>query len=191
MMPSLLKYFAIVGGVLLSVLYVANAVLEPGGPGPTFVKVDTPAGKSVITVQHDPRASKVERLRAEEDAAAKARVAAQTGQVESVVQVVEPPMPKPVQAAFETPAQISAAASLVAPATAAAPAADDAANAAQLAADKLKAEKEKARKAKLARERAKAKALEEASAQHAQPAYGYAPRPVFGPFAQGGGWSRW
>ncbi len=180
MMPSLLKYFTIVGGVLLSLLIAANAVLEPGGPGPTFLKAE--AAKPAV--RHDPRASKVERLRAEEAAAEKARTASL---VESPVAVTEPAMPRPVEAAIETPAQISAAASLVS----SAPTEDEAARATQLAQEKIKAEKAKARKKQIARERAKAKVLEEASAQQAQPAYSYAPRQAFGPFGQGGGWGRW
>ena len=71
MMPSLLKYFAIIGGVLLGLLFVANSVFEPGGPGPRLVRAE--AQKAAVKL--DPQASKVERLRAEEAAekAAKAR----------------------------------------------------------------------------------------------------------------------
>src|SRR2546429_9980883 len=63
LMPSLLKYFTIVGGILFAGLIGLNAMLEPGGPGPRLVK-DTPK----VVVQIDPHAPKVERMRAEEAA---------------------------------------------------------------------------------------------------------------------------
>src|SRR5205085_2025913 len=75
LMPSLFKYFTIVGAVLITGLIGLNAVLEPGGPGPTIVK-QQPKPK----VRFDPGASLVERLRAEEAAqkAATQEAAAQT-----------------------------------------------------------------------------------------------------------------
>ena len=42
MMPSLLKYFTVVGGVLFAGLIGLNALLDPGGPGPTLVKAEAP-----------------------------------------------------------------------------------------------------------------------------------------------------
>src|SRR5205085_7484860 len=63
LMPSLLKYFAIVGGILFAGLIGLNAMLDPGGPGPKLVN-NTPK----VVVQIDPQASKVERLRAQEAA---------------------------------------------------------------------------------------------------------------------------
>ena len=63
LMPSLLKYFTLVGGVLFAGLIGMSAMMEPGGPGPRLVK-DTPK----VVVQVDPHASKVERLRAQEAA---------------------------------------------------------------------------------------------------------------------------
>jgi hypothetical protein len=75
MMPSLLKYFTIVGGLLFAGLIGVNALLEPGGPGLSRVK-DTPK----VTIRHDPRASLVERLRAEEAAQAAAKQAAEKAQ---------------------------------------------------------------------------------------------------------------
>jgi hypothetical protein len=191
MMPSLLKYFTIVGGVLLLLLLAANSVLAPGGPGPTLVRADAPRG----AVKHDPQATKVERLRAEEAAAekAKAEAAAQAAaQAEAATVVTEPPMPaRPVQAA--APAPVSA------PAVLATDPEGEAARAKRLAQEKVKAEKAKARQARLARERARAKAVQEASAQQVPlppQTYGYAPRPDYGPFGQsggwgGGGWNRW
>ena len=69
-MPSLFKYFTIVGGGLLGLLIALDTVMQPGGPGPSFVNVAAP---KVVLVKHDPQASRVERLRAEE-AALKATV---------------------------------------------------------------------------------------------------------------------
>jgi len=63
LMPSLLKYFTIVGGILFAGLIGMNAVMEPGGPGPRLVN-----NAPKVVVQIDPQASKVERLRAEEAA---------------------------------------------------------------------------------------------------------------------------
>src|ERR1043165_5281133 len=64
LMPSLLKYFTIVGGILFAGLLGVTSLLDPGGPGPRLVN-KTP---DRIVVQVDPHASKVERLRAEEAA---------------------------------------------------------------------------------------------------------------------------
>src|SRR5947199_4685329 len=63
LMPSLLKYFTVVGGILFAGLIGMNALMEQGGPGPRLVK-DMPK----VVVQVDPHASKVERLRAQEAA---------------------------------------------------------------------------------------------------------------------------
>src|SRR3954470_20323828 len=111
LMPSLLKYFTVVGGLLFAALIGMNALMEQGGPGPRLVK-DTPK----VVVQIDPHASKVERLRAQEaalKAAEKADPAAHPVVVpeprrlprEPGAQPVEQPQPvtqvaaKPVQAA--------------------------------------------------------------------------------------------
>jgi hypothetical protein len=67
-MPSLFKYFAFVGAALFAVLSLVNFLLDPS-TGATQV-VATPA-KRTLVVQHDPRASKVERWR-DEQAALKA-----------------------------------------------------------------------------------------------------------------------
>ena len=64
-MPSLFKYFTIVGGSLFGLLLALDTVMQPGGPGPSLVNVATP---KVVVVNHDPQASLVERLRAEEAA---------------------------------------------------------------------------------------------------------------------------
>lgn len=216
MMPSLLRYFTIVGGILFAGLIGLNAMLEPGGPGPRLVK-DTKA----VPIRHDPHASKVERLRAEEaaqKAAAQAEApvtvaaaavaapqpvtqAAALRAVQPVKQAAAQPAPQPVMPAAAPPApDVSAppVADVSAPAalTAQAPVQDEA-RVARLAKEKEKAQAEKARKARLARERARARVIEEASARRQdQFYYGYAPQPSYGPFAQGqpfgGGWGqRW
>ena len=64
MMPSLFKYFRNVGVVLFVLLVGLNAVMDKGGPG--LHLVDAP--KKMTSDRHDPQASKVERLRAEEAA---------------------------------------------------------------------------------------------------------------------------
>jgi len=187
LMPSLLKYFTIVGGVLVLALISINAVLEPGGTGPRIVK-DQP---KAIAIRHDPRASLVERLRAEEaarEAAAKgeslpqpvtvAAPAAPTPPSQPVIQAAEPAQPEPIAKPDVTaPAALTGA-----------PSQDEAAQAVRRAQEQMKAEK--ARKKRLARERARTRALEEASAsrQQDQIYYGYAPRPTYGPFGQAGGW---
>lgn len=219
MMPSLLRYFAVVGGILFAGLIGLNAVLEPGGPGPRLVK-DTP---KAAPIRHDPRASLVERLRAEEAAQAAAKAAEMPPPVtvaapaapapqpvtqaaaqpaaQPVKQAAAQPAPQPVIQAAAPPApEVSAppAPDVSTPAAlAAAPVQDEAARAVRLAKEKDKAQAEKARKARLARERARARAIEEASARRQdQFYYGYAPQPSYGPFAQGqpfgGGWGqRW
>lgn len=75
-MPSLFKYFAFVGAALLAVLSLANFLLDPS-TGATQVAA-TPAQRSLV-VQHDPRASKIERWR-DEQAALKAAEQTQTGE---------------------------------------------------------------------------------------------------------------
>jgi hypothetical protein len=184
MMPSLFKYFTIVGGVLLGLLMLANSVLEPDGPRPSVVK-KTPK----VIVKHDPRASLVERLRAEE-AAQKAAVKRETSALpvtvaEPVAPVTPgavPVMPPAAQAQAE-PVQLSAPAAV----TTATPTEDVAARAVRLARKKIKAER--LRKQRLARERARA--LELALRQQDQLYYGYAPRPTYGPFSGWGQAQRW
>ena len=58
-MPSLLKYFAFVGGALFAILTFINYVLDPS-TGATQVAAQP---KRTLTVQHDPGASKIERWR--------------------------------------------------------------------------------------------------------------------------------
>jgi hypothetical protein len=211
-MPSLIKYFAVVGSVLLGLLFVVNQIAgSPGTDGKT--QASGPAPK--VAVQHDPRASAVERWR-NELAAMRAAEQTPTGDNASIA---AKSAPEPQQPAAQ-PAQVAAAL----PVSEATPASltttpDD--EAAKLAVQKVKAAKTKAAKAKVARERAAVARLaagdggvpvaghygaarertasnqqdqyyygqRSASAQPAQaPGSAYAPRPSYGPFGSGRGW---
>src|SRR5947209_4613492 len=204
LMPSLLKYFTIVGGILFAGLIGLNSVMETGGPGPRLVK-DTPK----VVVQVDPHASKVERLRAQEaalKAAEKANPTAHPVVVTAPLRLPPEPTPQPaaspVTQAAAAPTQPAAQpAPVSAPAALATSAAEEPARPVQTAHEerKQKIAAEKARKKRIARsERARTRATQEASAarQQDQIYYGYAPpppRPSYGPFAQGGfggGWQR-
>jgi hypothetical protein len=172
LMPSLFKYFTIVGAVLLGLLMLANSVLEPDGPKPRVVTV-TPK----VNVKHDPGASLVERLRNEEQAreAAKRQPLASSvsfeEQVISATQRDEPGAP-----ARADPVQVSALAAV----TTAASSEDANARSARLARKKGVRERQQ----RLARERARA-------VQQVQTYYGYAPQPTYGPFSGWGQAQRW
>jgi hypothetical protein len=187
LMPSLLKYFTIVGGILFAGLIGLNTLLEPGGPGPRLVK-DMPK----VVVRVDPQASKVERLRAEEaalKAAEKANPEAHPVVVTEPLRLPPLPVPEPAapmteQAAQSTPAALNAQSE---------PEAARVRTAQEETRQKVAAEK--ARKKRIARERARTRAMQEASAARQQDEiyYGYAARPSYGPFRQaqggfGGGW---
>ena len=171
-MPSLFKYFTIVGAVLLGLLMLANSVLDPGAPRPSVV-----AATPKVIVKHDPRASLVERLRTEEaarEAAAKGEpLASPVSFRESVV----PQRAEPGTPAQAEPVQVSAPAAV----TTATPTEDADARAMRLARKKA----ERVRKQRLARERARA--VQQAAAQQQNQYYGYAPQPNYGPFA---GWGQ-
>ena len=171
-MPSLLKYFAFVGTALLAMITLANFLLDPS-TGATVVASQA----KVIPVQHDPRASKVERWR-NEQAALKAATQTQTAENASLVTKSELAPPPRQQAVVIEPAQPVSQPAQVQPAQAqpaqAEPAlqtADvsaehdtEAARAAELArvkAEKVKAAKaaKAARQAKVARDRARADQL--------------------------------
>jgi hypothetical protein len=216
MMPSLLKYFTIVGGILFAGLIGINALLEPGGPGPKLVTAEAP--KAALRL--DPRASKVERLRAEEaaqkavasaasvvPAAVVASAAPAAPAVVAVVAVAAEPAPvaQPAAPAPQRAMPVTAAVQPAEPAQIAAPAAlttdaeGEAARPKRIARDsidreQIKAEKTaaKARKQRVARERAaRTREVRHASAARVQEQiyYGYAPRPTYGPFQQAqGGW---
>jgi hypothetical protein len=76
-MPSLFKYFAFVGAALLGLLSLVNFLLDPS-TGATMVSQVAPA-KPAAVVEHDPRASKIERWR-NEQAAARTAVVTETTQ---------------------------------------------------------------------------------------------------------------
>jgi hypothetical protein len=167
-MPSLFKYFTIVGAILIGLLMLANSVLEPGGPKPSVVMA-TPT----VIVKHDPRASLVERLRNDEAA----RDTAAKG--ETLRPAIEPVIPVAQPAGHMTPAKAEAM-QVAAPAPVTT--APEDANARSVRLAKKKAER--LRRQRLARERAR-KVQQAASQQKIQPYYGYAPQPTYGPFA---GW---
>ena len=171
-MPSLFKYFAFVGAALLALVTLTNFLLDPS----TATTVATPA-KPVIVVQHDPRASKVERWR-NEQAALKAAAQTQTATNASLVTkselapasaqvagVIQPVQPAPVQQAATQPAQaqpIQAQPTQTEPALQTADvSAEHDAEAARVKAERIKAAKaaKAARQAKVARERARADQL--------------------------------
>jgi len=184
-MPNLFKYFAFVGGALLAMITLASFLLDPATVTTTAA---TPA-KPVIVVQHDPRASKIERWR-NEQAALKAAAQTQTADNASLVTkseqarvvgvVTAPAQAQPVPPVQASPAQSQAAqiqATQAEPAlqTADVSAAHDAevARAAELArakAEKVKAAKttKAARQTKLARDRARADQLAHAQSQPGQ-----------------------
>jgi hypothetical protein len=174
-MPSLFKYFTIVGAVLLGLLMLANSVLDPGAPKPRVV-----TAPPQVIVKHDPRASLVERLRTEEAA----REAAAKGEpLASPVSFREPAVPAAQRAEPGTPAQaepVQVSAPTAVPT--ATPTEDADARSLRLARKKA----ERVRKQRLARERARA--VQQAAAQQQnQLYYGYAPQPNYGPFA---GWGQ-
>ena len=179
-MPNLFKYFAFVGGALLAMITLASFLFDPATVTTTAA---TPA-KPVIVVQHDPRASKIERWR-NEQAALKAAAQTQTAdnaslvtkseQVRLVGVVTAPAQAQPVQPVQAPPAQSQASQAEPALQTADVSAAHDAevARAAELV--RAKAEKAKAAKAaktarqtKLARDRARADQLAHAQSQPGQ-----------------------
>lgn len=158
-MPSLFKYFAFVGAALLALMSLANFLLEPS-TGTTVIGQKQPA-KATVAVQHDPRASKIERWRNEqaalkstvtEPAPATTAATKATWQAEPVAALAEPA--KPAVQAAATQASATPEPALQTTDASASIAADEAARAEQAKAEKIKAAK--ARKARLARERAKA-----------------------------------
>jgi hypothetical protein len=170
-MPSLFKYFAFVGVALLALITLANFLLDPSN-GATAVATTT---KPAIVVQHDPRASKIERWR-NEQAALKAAAQTPAGENASLVTKSELAPPSVQQVGVTAPAQPAAPQPTPAqmqPAEPAMQTADvsaehdaEAARAAELARiQSEKAKAAKARKAKIARERAKADQLAREGAQ--------------------------
>ena len=191
-MPSLFKYFAFVGVALLALITLANFLLDPS-TGATAVATTT---KPAIVVQHDPRASKIERWR-NEQAALKAAAQTPTGENASLVTKSELAPPSAQQAGVTAPAQPAAPQPTPAQTQPAEPAmqtadvsaehdaeATRAAELARIQSEKAKAAK--ARKAKIARERAKADQLarEGAQGQWQQGQWGHGSRPEPEPVLQ-------
>jgi hypothetical protein len=203
-MPSLVKYFAFVGGALLALLSFANYLLDPS-TGATPVAAVQP--KRTITVQHDPRASKVERWRddqaalkaqqekAPREAQAQAPVPplAAVASTEPVTQQAKSTSPEPKLAAVEPVPQPTVDPAPLATSTAsltpvAQPAAD-APDAAQIekaaAAEKAKARAEarKAHRKQVARARERQRLAQEGGWNNSnkQDEYYYGQRPAYGP----------
>lgn len=172
-MPSLFKYFAFVGAALFGLLSLANFLLDPS-TGATAVA--TAPAKQTVAVQHDPRASKIERWR-DDQVALKGAQQTQTNQNASLATksiaepsrpmttaTIEQPKPQPqaapqVAVGAPEPAQPQPAAAPTPPApeTAAIVGAEStdeiaAARAAKVAERKAKVAKAKARKERLARQ---------------------------------------
>ena len=99
-MPSLFKYFAVVGSLLLGALFLVNHLVGPQATGSK--QAAAPAPK--VAVQHDPRASAVERWR-NEIAAMRAAEQAQTTDNASTVVKSAPEPAKPVPTALKAPEQ--------------------------------------------------------------------------------------
>jgi hypothetical protein len=177
-MPSLFRYFLIVGSALLGLLLLVNHWLEPVAP-----PAQAAAAPQKLAVRHDPRASIIERWRNEQAA----RKAAERGAAEAPVTaaVSEPitPVSEPSPTRPEPP-QIVAPVALVAPL-------------AEPDAEARKAEQIRAaqvRKARIARERARARRQEEAASRQQDPFFYGGPRPAYaaaptsGPFGAGRTW---
>jgi hypothetical protein len=97
-MPSLFKYFALVGSLLLGLLFLVNHL---AGPQATDGRqAAAPAPK--VAVQHDPRASAVERWR-NELAAMRGAEQAQSADNASTVVKSAPEPAKPTSTALKTP----------------------------------------------------------------------------------------
>jgi type IV secretory pathway VirB10-like protein len=147
--------------VLFGLLYVVNYLAGPQ-PSDGKARVAAPA-TAKVAVQHDPRASAVERWR-NEIAAMKAAEQAQTADNASIAAKSEPEPAKPVPTALKAPEpkpaaqpQQAAAAQPAVETSAAALTSPQDDEATKLAAQKVKIAKAKATKAKLARERSAAR----------------------------------
>ena len=179
-MPSLFRYFVVVGSALLGLLLLVNHM---AGPAPTPAAVTAAAAKPIV--EHDPRASLIERWRDEQAARRAAERGEPAPQVAAAPSPVSAestpiPVPPPVEPARDEPPQV------VAPAALHTPANDVAPNIEASKVEKFKAVQ--ARKARIARERARAKRQEEAASRqqdqffYSQPRPAYAQGPTFNPF---------
>lgn len=177
-MPSLFKYFAFVGVALLALISLANFLLEPS-TGATVMSQKQPA-KPAVAVQHDPRASKIERWR-NEQAALKSTISEPAPATTAATKATYQPEPAVTEAAKPAVQAAAASAPVATTEDPAAPAmqttdvsaniaADEIARAEQAKAEKIKAAK--ARKARLARERAKAEQQQQQAGANGGQFYG-------------------
>jgi len=178
-MPSLFRYFVVVGSVLTGLLLLVNSWLEPAGPPAAAA-----AAPAKITVRHDPHASIIERMRNEQAAREAARIAAERARpLPEVAAVTEPatPVSQPSPTLPEPP-QMTAPVSLTAPA--AEPDTHAGTPADTRAAAQLRAAQ--ARKARIARERARARRQQEDAARdpfhYGNPRSAFASEPSFAPW---------
>jgi hypothetical protein len=176
------KHCAMAGVVVIAALIVAEAMLGPGGPGPSLVK-DQPRAQFARSARIIP----LERPRDDErPLQSTAGAAASASQPAPVT-----PAP-PARSAAQTPT-FTALVGLPTP--------EEAARATRIAQEKIAAEK--ARKRRIARERAHARAIaaarsqdQQSSDQHTWSGQAYAPRQSYGPFGRsqtgwGNGWNGW
>jgi type IV secretory pathway VirB10-like protein len=174
-MPSLFRYFVVVGGVLTGLLLLVNSWLEPVAPPAAAT-----AAMANITVQHDPRASIIERLRNEQAAREAARIAAERARPLPEVAVV----PEPAAPVSQTSPTRPEPPQIVAPVALTTPAAEPDAQADTRAAEQLRAAQ--ARKARIARERARARRQQEDAARdpfhYGNPRSAFASEPGFAPW---------
>lgn len=153
-MPSLFRYFVIVGSALTGLLLLVNAWLEPVAPAAVAA-----AAPATITVQHDPRASIIERMRNEKAAREAARIAAERARPLPALAAAS----EPIAPVSQTSPTLPEPPQIVAPVALTTPAAEPDAQADTRAAEQLRAAQ--ARKARIARERARAKRQQEDAAR--------------------------
>lgn len=203
-MPSLLKYFAFVGAALLALMSFANFLLEPS-TGATVVA--EPKKAPTVVVQHDPRASKVERWRNEQAALRSEAASATTTAAKSAALPASAPAPAAMPAVPDTVAAVAApepapvSAPIIEQPTQTQPARLAATDTEATAADAKRRRVEQAdKRKKVARAKAREKAARDWADSRRQdefyygqrPAYAFAPQPRqdFGPFSGsfGRGW---
>lgn len=164
------KYLAVTGFVVVAGLIAADALLGPGGPGPSLVK-DPPKTRSVRSAQTVALERPRDEVRPQQAAVTVAPSTTQSGTVMPAAPVESAPTPT-----------FAALAGL--------PTAEEAVRAKRIAQAKMQAERTK----RLARERARARAMARrldpnSNGQLTPPDYAYAPRRTYGPFNQSqNGW---
>ena len=184
MMPSLLRYFTIVGGLLFAGLIGAQCRCSSrAAPGRRWSR---PRRESAA-IQFDPRASKVERLRAEEaaeKAAAMFRLPSRRLRPpircrQPALAIAAPPAPAVAARAGDRCGPAGEPAQTMAPAALTnTPTGDEAERAVRAAQEKMRAEKARKAKAKLARERARSRRWRKPARQQEPDHYGQRPQAV-------------